>query len=495
MAQCLQKIVWIFFILINVIICKPPELKNECDPFAYSDSDKFTSDFILSNSSQDASALKFLLPDYVILCNGGNSAPNLISFRLDSEINGLKSNVDAEIVGSEIRITLPYGRSKFALPSFSTNRSKVFWKGNELTSGESYLDLSSPGELLLKSNNGQTKLYNLVPTLTVPVEDSGQNACYIEGFNTPALAVACNQASFPRQDGDFVDFPNPKGTETSSTRVGYPNDFINLNRISGLVWKTCAEGPTNNTCSGTYSTFTFDVAKSTCDAYNSANGGKGYAGIQGWRLPRLQEVFFMRSYALNGVFAETAKFPNPPANQIRTLDTNLNLATTITTKDSEISQEATNAFREVHCVAGADLPTKLYSDLGGGIILDQRTGLFWTKCALGQSGTNCEIGSPTNYNVSQGMIQCRDLTLGGKSWRLPNISEGVSLFDFTRTSAPFISQTAFPNTSSELTRLSTNLMSNDAYAYELGYSTIGITTSNNKTTGAIGYQVRCVAGP
>jgi hypothetical protein len=82
-----------------------------------------------------------------------------------------------------------------------------------------------------------------------------------------------------------------------------------------------------------------------------------------------------------------------------------------------------------------------------GLVLDKVTGLIWQReiPALyeGCSGKNQTAGDSCTWDEAK--IYCSQLTLAGRSWRLPSRIELESLIDLTE-SAPAISRDAFPNT-------------------------------------------------
>lgn len=85
-----------------------------------------------------------------------------------------------------------------------------------------------------------------------------------------------------------------------------------------------------------------------------------------------------------------------------------------------------------------------YTDLGSGIVKDNITGFFWQKCAAGQDAIDCS-GNFEAKNWNNAKTYCASLNLGGKTWRLPEINELVTLLDLSTTS-PAINTEIFPNT-------------------------------------------------
>jgi hypothetical protein len=77
-------------------------------------------------------------------------------------------------------------------------------------------------------------------------------------------------------------------------------------------------------------------------------------------------------------------------------------------------------------------------------VTDVNTGLAWQRDTLGLR-TGCGGGLTCTWVEAQSY--CAGLTVGSLTgWRLPTLSELLSLVDKTVTPPPLIDQTAFPNT-------------------------------------------------
>ena len=84
---------------------------------------------------------------------------------------------------------------------------------------------------------------------------------------------------------------------------------------------------------------------------------------------------------------------------------------------------------------------------GQPVVNDVVTGLMWQGCSADQSGASCATGSDSKYPWREALAYCEHLEWGGYSdWRLPNISELLSITD-RRRHDPAIDGSAFPATS------------------------------------------------
>ena len=140
-------------------------------------------------------------------------------------------------------------------------------------------------------------------------------------------------------------------------------------------------------------------------------------------------------------------------------------------------------------MAGVVFAAPRFTDLGNGIIKDNLTNLFWQKCSAGQSGANCATGSAGTYTWANAKTYCAGLVLGGKTWRLPERNELLTLVDYTRTN-PAINTGVFP-------AMAANYWSNTVVAgvpsdsWFVYFNNGGSLSVNRYQTDA--YRVRCVA--
>jgi len=77
-------------------------------------------------------------------------------------------------------------------------------------------------------------------------------------------------------------------------------------------------------------------------------------------------------------------------------------------------------------------------------VSDAQTGLLWQRCPLGQIGGGCAGGVALRATKTEAEQYCTKL---GTGWRLPTISELLTIADYS-ISSPAINETLFPLTPS-----------------------------------------------
>jgi len=122
------------------------------------------------------------------------------------------------------------------------------------------------------------------------------------------------------------------------------------------------------------------------------------------------------------------------------------------------------------------------------------TGLLWQRCSAGlNNDTTCSGYAYSYYTWSQAISYCSSLSLGGKTWRLPTITELKSLVDYGKSSYPSIDTTVFPNTQSYYYWSSTTYAHSTGYAWSVHFYSGDMDSYGSKTYSY--YYVRCVTGP
>ena len=131
-----------------------------------------------------------------------------------------------------------------------------------------------------------------------------------------------------------------------------------------------------------------------------------------------------------------------------------------------------------------------FTDSGTGIITDTNSGLTWQKCSVGQVLPSCS-GTASVLTWSSAISFCNNLSLGGKTWRLPNRNELISIVDILKNSTPSIDSTVFPVTQTTNYWTSTTYIQENSSALYVNF-TSGYVNINPKTNSN---YVRCVSGP
>lgn len=270
--------------------------------------------------------------------------------------------------------------------------------------------------------------------------------------NSGTLMISCAGTG---QDGEFqagrnVDFSLP-------IDAGGGN-YITVDNATGLVWKTCSEGTqTGAACSpGSPDTSDWSTASSYCDALNS---GAGYGGRRDWRLPTIEELETLMNYnTATSPRTFGSSFPNTDSSKDYWTESVSHIYgafpgdywTGVFDSTVAISMVLSN-FGYTRCISpgSASLSAPSYRDNGDGTVTDRSTGLIWQKCIQGQNNDASCSGGPstpiTGWNNA--LTYCNNLSLAGRSWRLPHINELKSILDRNTSSFPPIDATFFPNTS------------------------------------------------
>jgi hypothetical protein len=325
-----------------------------------------------------------------------------------------------------------------------------------------------------------------------PLADTGYTSCHND-----AGVTACGDPSWPGQDGDFLNVPAARSFIGPSMHATYNSDFTTVDNVTGLTWKACSEGRSGATCAvGANGTYTWANAISQCSALNAANSGAGYAGINEWRLPTMQEIEtllrFWGSPAVEAVhfpqtagaayWSSTARFSSP-TNAWRA---NFSF--------DPVYYSLKTTAGNIRCVASSTSASRVFSDNGDGTITDNSTNLRWQKCARGKANDATCSGAATTGVWSTALNYCDTLNLGSfgnsNNWRLPNPVELNSLINRS-VIAPMVQPAFFPGTT--VGDYWTSMpYSTPTGAWSLSFST-GYTAGYAKTNP---FYTRCVAtGP
>jgi hypothetical protein len=322
-----------------------------------------------------------------------------------------------------------------------------------------------------------------------PLTKTGQTACY----NTSGTGISCTGTA---QDGEIRAGINASFTGPT-TNPGYPSDFITIDNNTGLVWAACSFGSGGVSCGGQIVNRNWNTMNSDC---SSLNPSSGFARIKNWRLPTLNELFSIYNFGSLAPTSYSTAFPATYNGYYASSDTSLQDTNkfhfVIFSNDNGIpvteawskTKTDTTVSMAYRCVSTGSSLTKTYIDNGDQTILDVTTGLTWTKCALGLSGANCNIGTTSTYNWNNLFTACSSLTLAGKSWRVPNARELQSIVDVTYQSPPH-NPTYFPGTEGNAT--STSKVNFPQFYLVINFLGNFYTDIAKSIPGT----VRCVSGP
>lgn len=81
-----------------------------------------------------------------------------------------------------------------------------------------------------------------------------------------------------------------------------------------------------------------------------------------------------------------------------------------------------------------------------GTVTDNKTGLMWSHCSVGQTGTACDDTQANTHNWQAALEQADSSSLATHTdWRLPNVKELFTILEI-RCFNPAINANIFPNT-------------------------------------------------
>ena len=253
-----------------------------------------------------------------------------------------------------------------------------------------------------------------------------------------------------------VCFDDVEASWPSAGAEGGPNRFVQENvlgslvvkdQVSGLTWTACPSGLTGPNCqSGNIQNKSSDGHRQYCEALN-------WAGETDWFAPTDNMWFSIFNFRRPDGVLDEHLFPRHPDYVVGTQYNNTNYYYLWDTKLG-IGAYNNNTSYGAYCVRRTDGQINV-DDEGNlvhpslirrcfetsressqePVVKDLGTGLVWMGCALGQSGTTCENGSPVSATVSQATSTqagesnaCANLSYGGHDdWVLPSLEQLLSL--------------------------------------------------------------------
>ncbi|APR75341.1 Hypothetical protein A7982_00687 [Minicystis rosea] len=229
----------------------------------------------------------------------------------------------------------------------------------------------------------------------------------------------------PCGDAEWTHW-NPTAPHDYTTKQGCDGTTYVIDALTRLAWQTPA--PPDKSA----------VTWADADAYCK---GLTWGGFQGWRLPTLVELASLTLYEQASPSLDTTAFPDAKGGDFWTgtdSDYFSNSVYIVSQDDGHIdSRKAENMVTaSVQCVRdlkpAADTSCVRYTLVDGDeAVQDQETGLIWQR---EQSiGTKMWKNEQAQYEAKDA---CAALTLAGRTWRLPKVSELVTLLAITATNNP-----------------------------------------------------------
>ncbi|MBN8219977.1 MAG: DUF1566 domain-containing protein [Spirochaetes bacterium] len=412
------------------------------------------------------------------------------------EISGFSVNgIAGVITGNRIHIDLRWrtetrNTDAAAITAAFIATANIYVGNVKQVSGTTVNDFRTPQTYVAKAADGIAAQYIVTVLAGYPIADTGQNQC---SDDTAIQTCATVSGTHPRQDADYVDAPRAPAYSGPTQHPVYTNDYTTTDNVTGLVWKTCSEGQIAPPCTNSPSLYTLSPDTTVCGALNTANAGAGYAGLNNWRLPTIEELSTLALFdgsapAINGThfpstglgaYLSSTVSVASPTDGFRYLFNSGGIGTFPLTSSARL-----------RCVSGGPATTRtpLFIENGNGTISDRTNKLLWQKCSMGKNNDATCSGSATFVTWSNALSYCQNLTLANQTWRLPNYAELSSIADFSAAN-PAINATFFPGTMSAVYKSSTSTPGTPGNSFNVIFSS-GAGSSNPKTNSN---YVRCVA--
>jgi hypothetical protein len=203
------------------------------------------------------------------------------------------------------------------------------------------------------------------------------------------------------------------------------SDDLVSDDATGLTWQRNVAERNDASCSGPV-TLNRDEATCYCNSLSLPDA------TFGWRLPSRVELITLLSYGSEPII-DTNAFPDTPSDYFWTSSTESDGGggwyVSLGSGAVNLRRDDTNAYYFVRCVRGGSrsAPAAYHYTVGSGTlagtVLDNGTQLRWQTAFFGPEST-ADLAA-----------DCAASTVGGRSWRSPNLSELLSLVDET-LSAP-----------------------------------------------------------
>jgi hypothetical protein len=215
----------------------------------------------------------------------------------------------------------------------------------------------------------------------------------------------------PCGDAEWTHW-DPAATHTYDRRQGLDGKSIVVDALTGLAWQSPP---------GT-SAVTWEEASAFCAELS-------WGGLEGYRLPTVVELASLTRYDLPAPALDPTAFPDTTGGEFWTgTPASASSAFVISHGDGHIGSRTKGATAGVWCVrdlkpaADASCTRYAFAD-GEDSVRDVETGLVWQRAQ--------SIGTK---EWAAAKAACAALPLAGQTWRLPEVSELITLLDFTGNS-------------------------------------------------------------
>ena len=455
---------------------------------------------------------------YTVVAADGTSKNYTVAVTIAQQFTSfslVSPSVTGTIRTSDVLIVVPIKTEVSALKmNFTHNGTGVKIGSTPQVSGVTVNDFTLPKTYTITAADGSEE--NFIVRISRMFSDTNQTKCY---NNTSE--ITCGNPDFPRQDGDIVGLPmdlepiqhpyylqiNPTMLAVEVRDKNTNLSWVQSNQIQDLtisipVLLNLATTPLNIDQSQYWPTFSFG----------------------GYRLASLKELLLLGDYgnknwvinpehlkpgaafnitlALGGMVQQSCFLTPRPifSNWSHTLIYD-HVITKVDYTVEKISYPMNLCSLELNfnenynsstlSVKGPELPYPNYVDQGDETVIDYTTQLVWMKCPVGMTGSNCENGTESQLNWQDALKACKDLTLGGRSWRLPNFKETAFYHDFRANE-----MTGQPNVFPAYSTFVFSTSTSDAYdpsKIKMTFGSMGVILINKE--GGSPMPVRCVSGP
>ena len=331
------------------------------------------------------------------------------------------------------------------------------------------------------------------------INDTGISSCFSKAQINSGLDFSDCQATQSiqlsnTQDGMVGRDVTAGQNSNSDGRVGFSytqlGDQCAVDNVTGLVWETKATSGKSNArdVRNTYTGFLDGREGSVSWYVNQLNANK-VCGFSDWRIPTIHELWgiadlgqpidalgFKSQAPFDGLLFEGGASAYLSIVNSGAIPTNAPQGTgidwgvaygdyisstvwvspffsgTLVLGKLQFAEMGTGALSDpnfkfsVRGVRSGTLQSVAQYQLSGDEAVDPVTGLVWKRCVVGMTwdGLKC-LGSATLLTLEEAFLAAQSVAASdGKSWRIPNIKELVSIADYTNAAPVRVNASAFP---------------------------------------------------